>query len=54
MIAFTGGLFGSFSSVMNKAAQAGADVVITYDALHAITLKNVALASLSQNDFLFT
>jgi hypothetical protein len=28
-------------------------VVITYDALNSLTLKNVALASLSQADFAF-
>jgi serralysin len=53
VIDFTGGLFGSFANVMSHAAQAGSDVVITYDALNAITLKNVALASLSANDFAF-
>ncbi|HEY8573071.1 Ig-like domain-containing protein [Phenylobacterium sp.] len=35
------------------AKQQGADVVITLDPTHAITLKNVALSSLSAGDFLF-
>ncbi|MBL8773441.1 MAG: endonuclease/exonuclease/phosphatase family protein [Phenylobacterium sp.] len=45
--------FVDFAGVQSRAAQVGADVVITLDATHVITLQNVSLASLQANDFLF-
>ncbi|MBY3259876.1 calcium-binding protein, partial [Rhizobium laguerreae] len=47
-------LFSDFASVMAAANQIGADTVITHDANTSITLKNVALTSLHQDDFRFT
>ncbi|MBY3378945.1 calcium-binding protein [Rhizobium laguerreae] len=47
-------LFADFASVMAAATQVGVDTVITHDANTSITLKNVALTSLHQDDFRFT
>lgn len=47
-------LFADFASVMAAATQVGADTLITHDANTSITLKNVALTSLHQDDFRFT
>ncbi|MBY3116677.1 calcium-binding protein, partial [Rhizobium laguerreae] len=47
-------LFADFASVLAAASQVGADTVITHDANTSITLKNVALTSLHQDDFRFT
>ncbi|ARO33654.1 hemolysin-type calcium-binding domain-containing protein (plasmid) [Rhizobium sp. NXC14] len=47
-------LFADFASVLAAATQVGADTVITHDANTSITLKNVALTSLHQDDFRFT
>ncbi|MBB4112774.1 Ca2+-binding RTX toxin-like protein [Rhizobium sp. BK226] len=47
-------LFSDFASVLAAASQVGADTVITHDANTSITLKNVALTSLHQDDFRFT
>jgi hypothetical protein len=47
-------LAASFADVVTHAVQTTAgDVVITFDATHVLTLKHVALASLSAGDFLF-
>ena len=43
----------TWSEVRALARQQGSDVVITLDPSHVITLKNVALSSLSGGDFLF-
>ncbi|MDR6671029.1 calcium-binding protein, partial [Rhizobium sp. 1399] len=47
-------LFADFAFVLAAATQVGADTVITHDANTSITLKNVALTSLHQDDFRFT
>ncbi|MGR9148100.1 calcium-binding protein [Rhizobium leguminosarum] len=47
-------LFSDFAYVLAAATQVGADTVITHDANTSITLKNVALTSLHQDDFRFT
>ncbi|MBB4193074.1 Ca2+-binding RTX toxin-like protein/formiminotetrahydrofolate cyclodeaminase [Rhizobium aethiopicum] len=47
-------LFSDFAAVMAAASQVGADTLITYDANNSITLKNVGLTSLHQDDFHFT
>ena len=46
-------LFTDFEDVLASAAQVGSDTVITYDADNSITLKNVAMTSLHQDDFRF-
>ncbi|HEV2531364.1 Ig-like domain-containing protein [Phenylobacterium sp.] len=47
-------LAASFADIVSHAVQTSAgDVVITFDATHVLTLKHVALASLSAGDFLF-
>ncbi len=46
-------VFADFAAVMNVASQVGADTVITADASNVITLKNVTLSSLHQDDFSF-
>ena len=46
-------MFGSFADVKAHAAQVGGNVVITYDANHALTLQGVKLAALSDGNFLF-
>jgi hypothetical protein len=53
VISFRDGLFGSFAAVQAAASQVGGDVVIALNADNEILLKNVALASLHQNDFVF-
>ena len=45
------GLFADFAAVQAVSAQVGSDVVITVDASNTITLQNVTLATLNQNDF---
>ncbi|RFB87648.1 hypothetical protein B5K11_26575 [Rhizobium leguminosarum bv. trifolii] len=47
-------LFEDFASVLAAATQVGADTVINHDVNTSITLKNVALTSLHQDDFRFT
>lgn len=46
-------VFADFASVLAAAAQVGTDTVITHDASNVLTLKNVALANLHQDDFQF-
>ncbi|AZO78625.1 MULTISPECIES: hypothetical protein [unclassified Bosea (in: a-proteobacteria)] len=43
----------SFAELMSFATQSGADTVFTFDAGTSLTLQNVNLALLHQNDFLF-
>ncbi len=45
------GLFADFAAVQAASQQIGSDVVITHDAANTITLQNVTLANLNQNDF---
>jgi VCBS repeat-containing protein len=52
VIAFDG-LLADFDAVVAAATSSGSDTIITIDASTSITLRNVALASLSQNDFVF-
>jgi len=47
-------LFADFASILAAASQVGDDTIITYDAGNSITLKNVTLTSLHQDDFRFT
>jgi subtilisin-like proprotein convertase family protein len=53
VIEIRGGLFADFAAVQAAAAQVGADVLITLDAGNDIRLKNVALAQLHHDDFVF-
>jgi Ca2+-binding RTX toxin-like protein len=46
-------MFANFASVRAASHQVGHDVVITADNLDSITLSNVDLANLNQNDFVF-
>jgi Ca2+-binding RTX toxin-like protein len=48
------GIFADFAAVQAASQQVGSDVVITADAANTITLKNVILANLHQDDFLIT
>ncbi|MTI42222.1 hypothetical protein JM93_01547 [Roseibium hamelinense] len=52
-IQFTTDVFADAAAVFAAAAQVGADTVITYDANNSVTLQNVALASLTADDFSF-
>ena len=53
VIEFANSLFTDFEDVLASAAQVGSDTLITFDAQNTITLKNVALTSLHQDDFRF-
>ena len=53
VIEFADSLFADFEDVLASAAQVGGDTLITFDAQNTITLKNVALTSLHQDDFRF-
>ncbi|RWC64200.1 calcium-binding protein [Mesorhizobium sp.] len=53
IIQFADTVFNDFASVLAAAAQVGADTVITHDSSNVLTLKNVALANLHQDDFQF-
>ncbi|RWC64014.1 calcium-binding protein [Mesorhizobium sp.] len=53
IVQFGNDVFADFSSVLAAATQVGADTVITHDASNVLTLKNVALANLHQDDFQF-
>lgn len=53
VIHFDNDVFADFASVLAAASQVGADTVITHDAGNVLTLKNVALANLHQDDFQF-
>jgi Ca2+-binding RTX toxin-like protein len=52
-LAFEGGVLHNFQEVVAASKQVGADTVITLDAHDTITLVNVSLAHLHQNDFAF-
>jgi Ca2+-binding RTX toxin-like protein len=52
-ISFDDAVFSDFAVVQAASAQVGADVVITKDASNNITLKNVLLANLNADDFMF-
>ncbi|WP_349963373.1 calcium-binding protein [Rhizobium sp. ZPR3] len=53
VLEFDNSLFADFEDVLAAAAQVGNDTVITHDAGNTITLKNVALANLHQDDVRF-
>ncbi|RWI50097.1 MAG: hypothetical protein EOR16_31090 [Mesorhizobium sp.] len=53
IIQFADNLFADFASVLAAATQVGGDTVITHDASNVLTLKNVALGNLHQDDFQF-
>ncbi|WP_263013271.1 calcium-binding protein [Mesorhizobium sp. AR02] len=53
IIEFENDVFADFASVLAAASQVGTDTVITHDASNVLTLKNVALANLHQDDFQF-
>jgi len=46
-------LFADFTAIQGASQQVGSNVVITYDVSNTITLQNVTLANLHQNDFVF-
>ncbi|MFC3321665.1 calcium-binding protein [Mesorhizobium cantuariense] len=52
-VQFADTVFDDFASVLAAATQVGADTVITHDPGNVLTLKNVALANLHQDDFQF-
>ncbi|QND63166.1 hypothetical protein HB777_04005 [Mesorhizobium loti] len=53
VIDFATNVFADFASVLAAATQVGADTIITHDASNVVTLKNVAMANLHQDDFQF-
>ena len=53
VIEFRDGLFANFAAVQAKAQQVGADTLITCDANNTLTLKNIGIANLVEDDFLF-
>jgi predicted extracellular nuclease/2',3'-cyclic-nucleotide 2'-phosphodiesterase (5'-nucleotidase family) len=53
IIEFSVDLFADYAEVMSHTAQNGANVVITLDQDHAVTLANTSLASLTADDFRF-
>lgn len=53
VLQFDRSVFNDFASVVSHASQVGADVVITATDLDALTLKNIQIGTLHQNDFLF-
>jgi Ca2+-binding RTX toxin-like protein len=53
VIEFDDGLFDDFADLLAAATQVGDDVVITWDADNVVTLKDVDLAALHQEDFQF-
>lgn len=53
IIEFDNDVFADFASVLAAASQVGSDTLITVDANNKVTLKNVAISSLHQDDFLF-
>ena len=54
-LAFSTALYADSNDVINHAAEVGADVVITHDAMRSITLQNTTLATLNAHagDFVF-
>jgi Ca2+-binding RTX toxin-like protein len=53
VIQFSAADFASFTDLQAHMAQVGADVVITFDPTDSLVLKNVALGSLTADDFVF-
>lgn len=53
VIEFQNTLFSNFTEVLAASTQVGSDTLITYDGDNVITLSNVALTSLHQDDFRF-
>ncbi len=53
VIAFHDGLFADFADVLAAATETASDVHINYDANNVVTLKNVQLSALHQDDFQF-
>jgi Ca2+-binding RTX toxin-like protein len=53
VLEFDNSLFSDFEDVLAAAAQIGNDTIITYDAANTVTLKNVALTSLHDDDVRF-
>ncbi|THV12708.1 calcium-binding protein [Rhizobium rhizophilum] len=53
VIEFQNALFSNFAEVLAASNQVGSDTLITYDVDNVITLSNVALTSLHQDDFRF-
>ena len=51
ILQFSHDAFSDFAAVLAHAAQVGSDVVITLDAADTVTLQNVHLSSLQNNDF---
>jgi Ca2+-binding RTX toxin-like protein len=51
IIQFDDDVFADFAAIVAAAAQVGSDTVIAYDANNVVTLKNVSLSSLHQDDF---
>jgi hypothetical protein len=52
-IQFDSANFANWATVLGDAKQSGSDTVITLDAADTVTLKNVAVSSLNQNQFHF-
>ncbi len=53
-IYFDHSTFSSWQSLLSQSSQVGNDTLIHTDATHSVTLQNVTLASLKQNNFHFT
>jgi Ca2+-binding RTX toxin-like protein len=53
VIEFHDALFADFAAVMAAATSSGSNTILTVDAQTSITLQNVALANLHQDDFRF-
>jgi Ca2+-binding RTX toxin-like protein len=53
VIEFRDGLVADFTALQSISAQVGSNVVVTVDGSNAITLQNVTLANLDQDDFRF-
>jgi len=47
------GLFANYTSVLAASSQVGSDTVLAYDISNTITLKNVTMSNLNQDDFVF-
>ena len=53
LITFDQGTFADFDAIMASSAQVGSDTVITVDANNTVTLLNLHISSLHQDDFAF-
>jgi hypothetical protein len=54
LIVFDTAIFADFAAVQAAASQVGANTVITHDVNNTITLTNVIMGTLHQDDFSFT